>query len=165
MSGKIGFLFAVLMITLTTVVVNCGGGGGGTDSPTASPSTTCQDISGSWNVNETVTITCSGSFGSGTQTQSGSGSVTITQNGCDISFMSPANAMRTGTVADYDINFSGIIAQSTQGVDFDQNYINFTGTVNQDLKTINTAGTGEVTGSVSGAPGSCTASSTETFSR
>lgn len=124
----------------------------------------CQDVSGSWLVNETATITCSGSFGSGTQTQSGSGNVTITQNGCNISFLSPANATRSGTVTGNNIQFSGIVAQ-TSGVDINQNNINFTGTINQSVNTINTTGTGAVTGSVSGVPGSCTVSSTETFTR
>ena len=124
----------------------------------------CQDVSGSWLVNDSATITCSGSFGSGTQTQHGSGYVTITQNGCNISFMSPANTTRSGTVTNYNIQFSGILAQ-TSGAVITQNYINFNGTISQNLKMINTTGTGAVTGSVSGVPGSCTASSIETFTR
>ena len=126
----------------------------------------CQNISGTWDVQESVTLSCSGSFGSGTQTKNGNASINLTQNGCNISYVGPLNTPRTGTVSGYNIRLSGIVAKAlSSSVVIDQNYINFTGTISQNLLSIHTTGAGLVRGSVSGVPGSCTASSTETFTR
>lgn len=152
-------------ITVTATYKSDTGITGSTVVTVTAPPKACQDVSGRWLVYESATITCSGSFGTESETESGSGYITIIQNGCNVSFLSPANTTRTGTVTGNNIQFSGIAALVTPDVVFNQNYINFTGVISQDLQTINMSGKGAVTGSVSGVSVSCTVTSTETFTR
>jgi hypothetical protein len=151
----------LLTIGLACVAVACGGGGGGS----SGEPTVCADVSGPWNVTETATITCYGSFGSGTQTQTGSGSITMSQNGCSISFMSPENTARSGTIDGSDLKLSGAAAVVNPAVVVARNRIDFTGVLSADGNTIDLTGSGSVQGSYQGTSGGCSVSSSEAFTR
>jgi hypothetical protein len=125
----------------------------------------CAQVAGTWTVTDTATVSCSGSFGSGSDTVTETGTITIAQSGCDISFRSPANTQRTGTVTGNAIQFSGPMALSSPGVSFNENRISFSGTVSSDARRIDLTGTGRAAGSIQGSPGSCTATSTERLTR
>ena len=123
-------------------------------------------IAGTWAVSDTATISCSGSFGSGSNTETATGNITISQNGCNISFVSPANTLRSGTInSNNAIQVSGAVALASAGVTFTQNRIDFTGTLASSGRRIDLTGSGGATGSSQGVPGSCTASSTEVLTR
>jgi hypothetical protein len=125
----------------------------------------CQDVSGAWFVNDSATTSCSGSFGQDSQHDNASGTITIIQNGCSISFMSPANTLRSGTIAGNTLQVSGIAAIASPGITITQNNISFNGTLSANGKTINMTGIGIISGYGDGESGSCSISSTETLSR
>lgn len=125
----------------------------------------CAQVAGTWAVTDTATVRCSGSFGSGSDTITETGTISITQSGCNISFRSPANTLRTGTVSGNTIQFSGPLALSSPGVTFTENQISFSGTVASDGRRIDLTGSGRAAGSIQGQPGSCTATSTERMTR
>jgi hypothetical protein len=149
----------LLAAGLACAALACGGGG------SSGEPTVCEDVSGAWNVSESVTITCSGSFGSGTDTESGSGSITMSQSGCRISFTSPMDTARSGTIDGSDLQLSGVAAIVNPAVIVTRNRIDFTGTLSGDGSTIHLSGTGSVQGTYQGSPGSCSVSSTEVLTR
>jgi hypothetical protein len=150
-----------IVLLLSVLLLSCGGGG--SDSAT----TNCAQVSGSWTVTDSATVTCSGIFGSGTQTQTETGTVQVNQFGCHIGFSTPApaNLPRSGTVTENTIQMAGPLAAVVPGVTFSQNEIVFSGSIASDGKTINLTGSGVVSGTALGAPGSCTATSTEVLTR
>jgi hypothetical protein len=151
-----------IVLLLSVLLLSCGGGG-----ESDSAATNCAKVSGSWTVTDSATIACSGSFGSGTETQTGTGTVQINQLGCSVSFFTPApaNLSRRGTVTENTIQMSGPLAAGGAGVTFTQNEITFAGSIASDGRTINLTGSGVISGTALGAPGSCTATSTETLTR
>jgi hypothetical protein len=149
----------LLTIGLAGLVAACGGGGG------SGVPTVCEDVSGSWNVSETATLTCSGSFGSGTETLSGSGTITMSQSGCRISFLSPLDTTRSGTIDGSDLELSGTAAKVNAAVVVTRNQIGFTGSLSPDGQSIHLAGTGSVQGTYQGIAGSCTVTSSEVLTR
>jgi hypothetical protein len=155
------YLFGISLI-LSLTLTSCGGGGEGsfTDSTGA-----CAQVAGTWKVADSAHISCTGSFGSGSTDQSATGTISITQNGCEISFLSPSNTLRTGTVTATTMQVSGPLALASDGVTFTQNGIDFSGPVSVDGSTVNLSGTGVASGTALGVPGSCTATSTETLTR
>ena len=128
----------------------------------------CAQIGGMWNVTDDMTFTCTGSFGSGTTTQSGTANLTITQTGCNISFPSPigtADTIRTGSVSGNTFQAYGPLSAASAGYLLSQNRIEFSGAVVNDGRRIDTTGVGMVSGTYQGSPGTCTASSKETWTR
>jgi Putative binding domain, N-terminal len=125
----------------------------------------CVQIGGSWTVVETATVSCTGSFGSGSTTETATGTLSIAQSGCGISFLSPAQTLRTGTVTGNTVRFSGPLAIAGPDVILTQNQINFSGSIAADTRSINVTGSGVASGTFQGAPGSCSAMSSERFSR
>ena len=141
-------------------------GSGSASASLAVSAQACASIAGTWAVSDTATISCSGSFGSGSNTETATGNITISQNGCNISFVSPANTLRSGTInSNNAIQVSGAVALASAGVTFTQNRIDFTGTLASSGRRIDLTGSGGATGSSQGVPGSCTASSTEVLTR
>jgi hypothetical protein len=125
----------------------------------------CVQIGGSWTVVETATVSCTGSFGTGTATETATGNLSIAQSGCSISFLSSANTLRSGAVTGNSVQFSGPLAIAGPDTILNQNQINFSGAISSDTRSINVTGSGVASGTFQGSPGSCSATSSERFSR
>jgi hypothetical protein len=126
----------------------------------------CTNIAGDWIASETVVVTCTSGGQSETVTQSGTVTITIFQNGCNVNYNISTQFgtfSRTGTVSGNGVDFSGVFLSAQPGCSFNQNNITINGTINGN--TITFSGSGVATGTCGGQSGSCTGTSTATFSR
>ena len=135
----------------------------------------CLDISGTWDVFESVKITITAEGESEVIEQSDSGFITISQNECNISFVTRGNnpftnqtieLLRTGSITGNQLSFSGeAIVDPGTANDFIITKNELTGTGTIELNRIDISTTGDFSGSVQGIPFNGTITATQIFTR
>ena len=107
-----------------------------------------------------------------TQNQSGTGDINLAQNGCTVTYYEDIpdpntggtyHAVRTGTISNNIITFTGIAMVPVQGLTFSRNSIVCVGTISPDNSRIDANSTVDVAFSGPGISGSVTGGGTEVF--
>ncbi|MEF3076332.1 hypothetical protein V2P20_14980 [Methylobacter sp. Wu1] len=127
----------------------------------------CINIAGRWNFSENGTFTCQAEGEQPfTDPISDTGTFDILQNGCNISYTGPGPdpIKRTGQINGNMVTLSGVLVVPGSGVALSENSFTATGAVNApDEFTL--SGTGQIRGTDSGVPFSCTLNSIGKFTR
>lgn len=126
----------------------------------------CIDMAGNYRVSESGTVTCTVAGETDVENPSGTRTTLLEQNACNVRYTPPdINAPREGRIVGKDINFSGQFVFALEGeLRSTQNVITFQGEISDESK-FKLNGMGVATGTIDGAPFSCTGNSTAEFKR